>query len=241
MAIRQYMRWLVAPAAVSLLAGSTVTAQTRLSEEAERVQKAQEVLQALTGAPDEGVPSGILERAQAVVVIPSFVKGGFMFGGEHGKGIMSVREASGRAWSAPAFVSLTGGTFGAQFGLQAIDLVLFVLNRDAVDDLLRNELKLGGSASVAAGPIGRAAEASTDISMSAKILAYSRSRGLFAGLTIEGATLRPDKDANARFYGREYSSEDIVLNRKLPSRRIPLVASQWRDTLKTLAEVRAGD
>ena len=182
----RYMKWLIAPAAASLLVGSIASGETRLSEEAERVQKAHEVLQALVTTPDEGIPSGILERAQAVVVIPSLVRGGFIVGAAHGKGIISVRETNGRGWSAPAFVSLSGGTFGAQIGLQATDLVLCVLNRSAVDDLLRNEFKLGGSASVAAGPVGRAAEASTDISMSAQILAYSRFEGTLRGLDPRG-------------------------------------------------------
>ena len=246
MTIHRYIRLLLAPVAGLLLISSTAGAQMysrASSEEAHRVQQAAEVLQALTGAPDGDIPGGILKRAEAVVVIPSLVKGGFIVGGEHGNGIISVRDLHKHTWSAPAFVRISGGSFGAQIGMQATDLVLVVMNRNAVDDLLRNEFTLGGSVSVAAGPVGRTseAEASTDLFMSAQILAYSRSRGLFAGVTLEGAKLSADDQANARFYGEGLSTEQIVRDQPMRIHRIPAVATQWQSTLRTITGIRAAD
>lgn len=146
-----------------------------------------------------------LVHVACAAVLATLVKGGFVMGAEHGKGLMSVRNRTTNQWSAPAFVAMTGGSVGWQIGLQSTDLVLVVMNRDGVDDLLRSEFTLGVNASVAAGPVGRTAEASTDALAGAKILAYSRARGLFAGASIEGASLRSDDKANERFYGRKVS------------------------------------
>ncbi len=143
-------------------------------------------------------------------MIPSLVKGGFIVGAQHGRGIMSVRDRETNKWSAPGFVALTGGSIGWQIGVQAVDLVLLVMNREGVKDLLDNEFKLGANASVAAGPVGRQGEASTDASLSAQILAYSRAKGLFAGLALEGASLRIDRDAIERLYGRSISKDEMV-------------------------------
>jgi lipid-binding SYLF domain-containing protein len=204
-------------------------------ERSERVTQATDVLQALVNAPDEGIPSYVLERAEAIVVVPRLVKGGLGFGAEHGRGIASVRNRRSNSWSPPAFVALTGGTFGFQIGLETIDLVLVMVERDGIDDLLKDEFTLGGGASVAAGPVGRAAEASTDLSMSAKILAYSRSKGLFAGATIEGSSLRADRAANRAFYGTRLDSEDILLERALAGVDIPSAADRWRSVLSRVA------
>ena len=244
MTISRPMRLLLAPAAGLLLVGSTASAQ-RYSEgysaEGQRIEQSVEVLQTLTNARDGDIPGDLLERAEGVVVIPSFVRGGLIVGAEHGDGIMSMREPNGRGWSAPAFVSLSGGSVGAEIGLQATDLVLLVMNRDAADVLLGNEFTFGGSVSIAEGPVGRSVVASSDLSMSAKILAYSRSRRIFAGLTLDGATLRSDAEANARFYGRRVSTGDIVLNGEWVPSRIPVVASRWQDTLQGLAGMATGN
>jgi len=214
--------------ALALLASpSPSSAQTN---EEKRVTDSAAVLETLVRAPDQGIPEHILERAEAIVVIPSLVKGGFIIGAQHGRGIMSVRDRDTNRWSAPGFIALTGGSIGWQIGVQAVDLVLLVMNRDGVKDLLDNEFKLGANASVAAGPVGRQGEASTDASLNAQILAYSRAKGLFAGLSLEGASLRVDKDANKDFYGTTISTEDMVrgITKTTPA------GSQWTATLARL-------
>lgn len=201
-------------AAGLLAAGLMATTPTLAAEpdgEQKRLVEAAEVLTDLMKTPDDAIPEHILDRAEAIVVIPSLVKGGFIVGGQHGKGVMSVRNRADNTWSAPGFVALTGGSFGWQIGLQSVDLVLVVMNRKGVQELLDTEFTLGGNASVAAGPVGRKAEASTDASLSAQILAYSRAKGLFAGLTLEGSSLRDDKDANEDYYGDRLSTEKVVL------------------------------
>jgi lipid-binding SYLF domain-containing protein len=161
-------------------------------------------------AGDESLPRAILEKAEGVAVFPSLIKGGFIVGGSRGRGILSVRDAKTGQWSSPAFLTITGGSIGAQIGAQAVDLVLVVQNRRGLEQLVRNQFKIGADASVAAGPVGRDASASTDIQMRAQILSYSRTRGLFAGVTLNGSTIRQDRDANDRFYGTGYRTGQIV-------------------------------
>jgi lipid-binding SYLF domain-containing protein len=202
-------------AAVSgvLAAGLLVATPTSAAEpdgEQKRLAESAEVLTELMKTPDDAIPEYILERAEAIVVIPQLVKGGFVVGAQHGKGVMSVRNRADNTWSTPGFVTLTGGSFGWQIGLQSVDLVLVVTNPKGVQELLDTEFTLGANASVAAGPVGRNAEASTDASLTAGILAYSRAKGLFAGLTLEGSSLRDDKDANEDFYGKRISNEQVV-------------------------------
>lgn len=200
---------------VLLLAGTiAVTAPTRAqSEEADRLREATLVLQELKNTPDESVPRAILDKAVAIAVFPSVKKGGLVVGGHFGRGVISARAPKSGAWSAPAFLTLTGGSIGLQIGGQAIDLVLVVMDQRGLEQLLKNQFKIGGDASVAAGPVGRDAEASTDIQMRAKILSYSRTRGLFAGVTLKGSTIRQDRDANERFYGRAYRTREILIER----------------------------
>ena len=200
------------------------------TNETKRVTDSAAVLETLVRAPDQGIPEHILDRAEAIVVIPSLVKGGFIIGAQHGRGVMSVRDREKNRWSDPGFVALTGGSIGWQIGVQAVDLVLLVMNRDGVKDLLDNEFKLGANASVAAGPVGRQGEASTDASLNAQILAYSRAKGLFAGLSLEGASLRVDRDANKDFYGATISTDDMVrgIARSTPA------GNQWTSTLARL-------
>ena len=158
-------------------------------------------------------PSGSPRRRWRVAVFPSVKKGGLVVGGHFGRGVLSAKSAKSGTWSSPTFLTLTGGSFGLQAGGQAVDLVLVVLDERGLEQLLKNQFKIGGDASVAAGPVGRDAEASTDIQMRAKILSYSRTRGLFAGVTLKGSTIRQDRDANERFYGRAYKSTELVLER----------------------------
>ena len=216
-------------AAMALLAASPIPLAAQ-SDEEKRIIESSAILETLVRAPDQGIPQHILERAEAIVVIPSLVKGGFIIGAQHGRGVMSVRDRDANTWSAPGFVALTGGSIGWQIGVQAVDLVLLVMNRDGVKDLLDNEFKLGANASVAAGPVGRQGEASTDASLNAQILAYSRAKGLFAGLSLEGASLRVDRNANKVFYDTSVSTEDMVrgLTKTTPA------GSQWTATLARL-------
>ncbi len=180
------------------------------SEEAERVRNAAKVFDEIMGVREKAIPQAILEKAEAIAVFPNTIKGGLGIGAHRGKGILSARNRQTGAWSSPAFFTLTGGSFGAQIGAQAIDLVLVVMNRRGLDSLLGNEFKVGADASVAAGPVGRGAEASTDIQLRAEILSYSRARGLFAGVSLAGSAFREDEDANARFYGRPLRNRAIV-------------------------------
>lgn len=227
--------------ALATFALATSLAIARGSEESDRVHESMKALEALTGAADDAIPEYVLEHAEALVVIPSLIKGGLGFGAEHGKGIMSVRDAESGRWSAPAFVSMTGGSFGAQIGLTSIDLVLVVTNRDGVDELLKDKFTLGGNLSVAAGPVGRSAEAKTDALMTAKILAYSRAKGVFVGATLEGTAITSDESANEGFYGVRYDTRDIVLQHDVDVSKAPQVASDWRARLSALTAGAADD
>jgi lipid-binding SYLF domain-containing protein len=182
-------------------------------DEVKRVGAATTVLNEMMRARDKAIPGNILEKAEAIAIFPGVKKAGFVVGGQWGRGIISVRDKETRMWSSPAFLTLTGGSVGAQIGGTEIDVILVIMNRSGVEHLLSNQVKLGGEISAAAGPIGRAGEASTDLQMQAQILSYSRSRGLFAGVTVNGSMIKEDVDANTRFYEKTLSSEDIVFER----------------------------
>jgi lipid-binding SYLF domain-containing protein len=209
--------------------------QDQLSDEAQIVRDSMVVLEELTATPDVAIPQYLINRAEAIVVIPSLIKGGFIVGAEHGKGIMSRRNPDTREWSAPAFVNMTGGSIGWQIGAQAVDVVLLVMNQQGVTDLLEDRFTLGGSLSVTAGPVGRAAEASTDAQLSSQILAYSRARGLFAGATFEGAALHVAENDIQEFYGNDYSLEQI-LNGQVSGQLPPLV-QEWKRGMTQLASM----
>ncbi len=165
-----------------------------------RVETAGTVLDEIQAAPDERIPEEVLGSAECVAVVPSLLNAGFVFGGRYGKGVASCRTPKG--WSAPAFFTIGGGSFGLQIGGQATDLVMLIMNKGGMDNLLSSQFKLGADASAAAGPIGRHAAADTDWKMRAQVLAYSRSRGLFAGLELSGAVIKQDKGSTREFYGR---------------------------------------
>jgi len=207
------------------LATSPILAQ---SEEAARIKAATIVLQEIKDAPDGGVPKWVVEKAQAVAVFPGVKKGGLLIGGEWGRGIISAKSVKSGTWSAPAFLTLTGGSIGAQIGGQEVDLVLVVIDERGLEQLAKNQFKVGADAGVSAGPVGRNSEASTDVQMRAKILSYSRSRGLFAGITLNGASVKQDRDANERFYGQAYRTSQIIIER-LGGAPDPVPA--WRDLL----------
>jgi SH3 domain-containing YSC84-like protein 1 len=178
------------------------------AETLDRLRESAEILDELMAAPDEGIPATIMSGAQCVAVVPSLVRGGFVFGARHGRGVATCRTGTG--WSAPAFFTVSGGSWGAQIGAEAVDLVMLVMNEEGMRNLLDQNWTLGGSASVSAGPVGRTAEAGTDWTMRAQVLTYSRSRGLFAGLTLEGANIRPDDDSTRAIYKREVEFRPIL-------------------------------
>ena len=165
-----------------------------------RVQSAGTILDEIQAAPDQGIPEEVLGSAECVAVIPTLLKGGFIFGGRYGKGVASCRTEKG--WSAPVFFTIGGGSFGLQIGGEAVDLVMLVMNKDGMKNLLSSNFKLGADASAAAGPVGRHASADTDWKLKAQILTYSRARGAFAGLELAGAVVKQDKESTRVFYGR---------------------------------------
>lgn len=176
----------------------------------ERLENTTMVLREILTAPDRGIPQELLDQAHCVVVVPGVKSGAFMFGGKYGRGYATCRSARGIGWGAPAAVRIEGGSFGFQIGGSETDLVLLVMNQRGMHRLLESKFTLGGEAEVAAGPVGRSSTAQTDARMTAKILSYSRSRGVFAGVSLQGATLRQDLDENERLYGRAYSNKTIL-------------------------------
>jgi lipid-binding SYLF domain-containing protein len=193
-----------------VLAGLPAYAQ---KDENKRIGNAGQVMVEILNVPDD-IPQNLLDKAECVIVLPSVIKFAIGFGGSYGRGVMTCRsgkEFSG-PWSAPCMMALEGGSFGLQLGGQATDFVLLVMDQRGASSILTSQVKLGGDVAAAAGPKGRDAAASTDVTMRAEILSYSRSRGLFAGISLEGSTLRPDNDGNERLYGKGITAKDIVIN-----------------------------
>ena len=211
----------------AVMASALGAQDTKENGEAKRIAEATLVFKEIMDAGDSAIPAAILDKAEGIAVFPSTIKAGLVVGGQRGRGILSARGESG-TWSAPAFLTLTGGSIGLQIGGQATDLILVIMNRRGLENLVRNQFKVGADASVAAGPVGRDAQAATDIQMRAQILSYSRARGVFAGVSITGSTIRQDTDANQRFYGKPYETKQIVFER-LGGAPEPVAA--WRDTL----------
>ena len=202
--------------ALILMVGSAVVparAQER-SEVADRVVSAAVVLKEIMDTPDKSIPQDLLDRCQCVAVIPSMKKGAFFIGGNYGKGVISCRTDNGNGpWSSPSMVMVGGGSFGLQIGVQATDLVLVIMNLRGIESLLDTKFTLGGDASAAAGPVGRSTSAQTDALLKAKILAYSRSKGIFAGLSLKGEVVRADRDANYVLYKKQMAPRDILFRR----------------------------
>jgi lipid-binding SYLF domain-containing protein len=196
-------------------------------KENERIGEAATVMKEILGMPDS-IPKDLLDRAECVVIYPSVKKAAFVVGGSYGRGLITCRKGEDFSgpWSAPAMFALEGGSFGFQIGAQATDFVLLVMNEKGAKSVLTSKVKLGADASAAAGPVGRAASAETDIVMNAEILSYSRSKGLFAGLSLEGSTMRSDDGANKALYGKELSAKEIVREGKVgaPASAQPLLA-----------------
>ncbi len=183
------------------------------SEVADRVVSAAVVLKEIMATPDRSIPQDLLDGCACVAVVPSMKKAGFIFGGAYGKGVISCRTDGGNGpWSAPSMLLMSGGSFGLQIGVQATDLVLVVMNTSGIESLLDSKFTLGGDASVAGGPVGRTAAAKTDALMTAKILAYARSKGVFAGLTLNGEVVRADKDAIYVLYKKQLTPREILFH-----------------------------
>ena len=216
--------------ALALIMATATSPATSLaqSDEAKRISESITVLSEIMEAGDQSVPRSILEKAEGIAVFPSLIKAGFIVGGQRGRGILSARDPKTGQWSSPAFLTITGGSIGAQIGAQAVDLILVVQNRRGLEQLVRNQFKIGADASVAAGPVGRDASASTDIQMRAQILSYSRTRGLFAGITLNGSTIRQDRDANDRLYGTGYRTGQIVFDGRAGT---PDPVGEWKAAL----------
>ena len=195
----------------------------------DRLRNCGSVLKEILGVPDN-VPQDLLDKADCVVVFPSVLKAAFIVGGSYGRGAMSCRkgEAFRGPWGAPTMMALEGGSFGLQIGGEATDFVLLVMNESGARGILASKVKLGGDASVAAGPVGRDASADTDASLRAEILSYSRARGLFAGVSLEGSTIRPDNGDNRRVYGKKIPARDIVLSGTVA---VPPAAEKFVSTL----------
>src|ERR1700692_2883999 len=189
------------------LAGTAFAGSAR-EDSVERMQKSVDVLHSIMSTPDKGIPDEVLNGAKCMVVVPNLIKGGFIFGGKHGRGIASCRTAAG--WSAPAFVSVGGGSWGLQIGVEDVDLVMLVMNDQGMQHLLSSKFELTGEGSVAAGPVGRHASAGTDWKMNTEMLTYSRSKGVFAGLTLEGAVVEQDNDSTRAIYGKHMMFRNIL-------------------------------
>lgn len=182
------------------------------SKEVERVANSIQVFKELVDLPEEGIPPALLSRAEAIAVIPGFWNAAWVVGGRHGKGVIMVRKGP-KNWSYPAFISMTGGSLGFQIGVQKADIILVFKNKRSVSTIAGGKFTLGAGASVVAGPVGRKAEADTDIKFEAEIYSYSKSKGLFAGISVEGASLSMDTDANAKFYRNFDLTVDEILSR----------------------------
>jgi lipid-binding SYLF domain-containing protein len=177
----------------------------------DRLDKAGKVLQEIMAAPDNGIPEEVLEHAKCVAVVPHMIKGGFVFGGQNGRGVATCRTSKG--WSAPAFFAITGGSWGLQIGLEGVDLVMIIQNEKGMQQLLASKFQLGGDASAAAGPVGRHASAETNWKLETEILTYSRAKGAFAGLTLNGASVRRDDDSMIAIYGRNVTTRSVLLGK----------------------------
>ena len=216
----------IASLVLAIMIGIPVTASAQ-SDEADRIKEAAVILGEIMAAPDKAIPASVLEKAEAIAIFPSTIKGAFIVGAQRGKGIISVRDRAKGTWSTPAFMTLTGGSVGFQIGGQAVDIILVVQNRRGLENLLQNQFEIGGEASATAGPVGRDAAASTDIHLRAEILSYSRSRGLFAGVSLKGAALRQDQDANQKFYGSRFRTRDVVLDGKATMPQSQDAVTEW--------------
>lgn len=220
---------MVAVPALAIFAGSASANAKKESKEQSRLENAGEVLKEILNIPDD-IPQNLLDKSDCVIVMPSVLKAAFGIGGSYGRGAMTCRSGNNfqGPWGAPTMMALEGGSWGLQLGGQATDFVLLVMNPRGAGSILSSKVKLGADAAAAAGPKGRNAQADTDVTMRAEVLTYSRSRGLFAGISLEGSTLRPDNSANEQIYGKKIDAKDIALHGVVP---VPASAKLLIETL----------
>src|SRR6266849_896452 len=193
---------------IAMVAGSIALAKE--NKTAQRLDEAATVISEIMDTPDKGIPQDLLDGAQCIIVVPGLKKVAFILGGKYGKGVVSCRKSGGTGWTAPASIRVEGGSVGLQIGGSESDVVMLVMNERGMQKLMESKFTLGGEGEVAAGPVGRDATAQTDAKMTAEILSWSRSRGLFAGVSLQGATLRQDLDDNEKIYGRRLENREIV-------------------------------
>jgi lipid-binding SYLF domain-containing protein len=237
------MKYLYALSLALLTLALPITSSARDDEkEADRIQNAGRVVKEIMDIPDD-IPQDLIDKAECIIVFPSVLKAAFIVGGSYGRGVMTCRTGEHFAgpWSAPSMMALEGGSVGFQIGGEATDFVLLVMNGRGAHSILHSKVKLGGDASVAAGPVGRSASAESDVTLRAEVLSYSRARGAFAGISLEGSTVRPDNDANERVYGTKMSAEDIIFKggANVPAPAQPLVAYLDRKSPKNMSDSAA--
>jgi len=212
---------------LGLLAGTACA--SRIAQE-EKIDAATEVMQQATRLPEQNIPPRLLHNAQGIAIIPGVIKAGFMVGGSYGKGVLLVRNEQGQ-WSPPLFIALAAGSVGWQIGAQSTDVVLVFKSRRSVDGIVRGTFTLGADAAIAAGPIGRRGEAATDAELKAEILSYSRSRGLFAGVSLEGSNIAIDHEADEAYYGKPIWPADILAGKAgMPASAQPLIEAVRKAT-----------
>jgi len=198
-----------------------------------RIGECKDLIDEIMQMPEKSIPEDLLAKASGIAIFPSVIKGGFVFGGNYGKGIVMHRDKKTGVWSAPSFYTIAGGSWGLQIGGQLVDLVLVITNERGMKGLLQDKFTLGTDAAASAGPVGRNAEIGTDVLLKASILSYSRSKGLFAGVTIKGAVVAPDNKANELYYGKPLSAEEIIMqNKAKPSKK----AAELIDTIKSYSK-----
>lgn len=217
------MKKLLAVCLVSALGflGSNAWAGTAGQDTVERLKLSTDVLTALMATPDNGIPEEVLDNAKCMIVVPHLIKGGFIFGAKHGRGIATCRTSTG--WSAPAFVSVSGGSWGLQIGVEGVDLVMLIMNDQGLQHLLSSKFKISGEGSAAAGPVGRHASAGTDWKLNTEMLTYSRAKGVFAGLTLEGAVVEQDDDSTRAIYHKNLPFRRVLSGQSLT----PVVAEEF--------------
>jgi SH3 domain-containing YSC84-like protein 1 len=224
------MKTFVFPILFCLIGASSLAAGSDVND---RVVRGAIVLKEIPQTPDKSIPQDLLDKSSCVAVIPGMKAGAFIFGANYGKGLLSCRTDSGNGpWSAPSMFLLQGGSFGLQIGGQSVDLILVIMNLSGLESMLDTKFTLGGDASVAAGPVGRTVSAETDALMSAEILAYSRTRGVFAGVALKGGVIRPDNDANHILYGKEIKPRDLLFQ---PAQNVPRDAKIFLDELTRIS------
>jgi SH3 domain-containing YSC84-like protein 1 len=232
---------LVAAFIVALCVSGTSRADQTRIDVVDRLDSSGKALQEITAAPDKGIPDEVFSGAKCIAVVPSMIKGGFIVGGKHGRGVATCRLPNKR-WSAPAFFTISGGSWGAQIGIEDVQLVIMVMNDDGMRHLLQNKFQIGGEASAAAGPVGRHASAGTDWKLEAQMLTYSRSHGLFAGIDLEGSWIEHDSDSTKALYGRNYTNTQLLDGRvAMPAAAGPFISEVRRSkNAKEAAKHAAG-